>query len=340
MQITENLCPSSKYSVKCPYSMSPIGVCIHNTANDASAKNEVAYMLGNGSKTSYHYAVDDKEIVHAIADNRNAWHAGDGGSGKGNRKYISIEICYSKSGGPRFEAAMKNAAWLTAKLLREHNWTVANVKKHQDFSGKYCPHRILSDYGWDCFLNLVKAELGGESAAPQKVGFEPGKIYTVKITADSLNVRDGAGADYPINTSVAKNGVYTVVEVRNGWGLLKSGSGWINLAYTAVTGYTDRPTVMSARDAVSALANKGVISSPEYWLGALDQLPYLPNLVIKMANTDLRPDAKNGYTNAPQAAKAMADAGVIDSPDYWTANYSRVQYLEELLVKFANKLWM
>lgn len=158
--IISDLCPSSKYSIKCPYAMTPIGICIHNTANDASAKNEASYMLSNNNQVSFHYAVDDKEIVHCIPNDRNAWHAGDGGKGEGNRKYISIEICYSKSGGGRFEAAMENAAYLTAKLLRDYGWNISNVKKHQDFSGKYCPHRILSDYGWGYFLNLVREALG------------------------------------------------------------------------------------------------------------------------------------------------------------------------------------
>lgn len=170
MKITENFCGKDKYGIKCPYSMTPEGVCIHNTANDASAQNEVKYMLSNDEKVSYHYAVDDKEAVHAIPDDRNAWHAGDGGSGKGNRRYIAVEICYSKSGGPKFEAAMKNAAWLTAKLLKEHGWDISHVKKHQDFSGKYCPHRILDDYGWDYYLDLVKAELNSESKFSDIVG--------------------------------------------------------------------------------------------------------------------------------------------------------------------------
>ncbi len=167
MTVKDKLCPSSKYKTKCPYEMTPEGVCIHNTANDASAAAEVSYMLGNTAQTSYHYAVDDVEIVHAIPDSRNAWHAGDGGKGAGNRRYIAIEICYSKSGGARFEAAMKNAAELTAKLLNDHGWDISHVKKHQDFSDKYCPHRILSDYGWEYFLNLVRAELGeAENSTP------------------------------------------------------------------------------------------------------------------------------------------------------------------------------
>ena len=32
--------------------------------------------------------------MQGIEENRNAWHAGDG-NGKGNRKKIAIEICYS-----------------------------------------------------------------------------------------------------------------------------------------------------------------------------------------------------------------------------------------------------
>lgn len=56
--------------------------------------------------------------------------------------------------------------------------------------------------------------------------------YTVKITASVLNVRDGAGTGYKVNTTVKKGGVYTIVEEKNGWGRLKSGAGWISLSYT------------------------------------------------------------------------------------------------------------
>ncbi len=135
--------------------MNPGFYVVHNTANDASANNEIAYMIRNDNKVSYHYAVDDKEIVQAIPENRNAWHAGDGGSGDGNRKGIGIEICYSKSGGTRFLDAEKKAAEFIAQGLIEKGWGIDKVKKHQDFSGKYCPHRTL-DLGWDRFLKMVE----------------------------------------------------------------------------------------------------------------------------------------------------------------------------------------
>ena len=150
-------CPKSKYSIKCPYSMKPTRIVIHNTANDASAKNEIAYMHSNNNTVSFHFAVDDVEIIQGIALDRNSYHAGDGRYGKGNRQGISIEICYSKSGGERWLKAVENAAELTAKLLKDYGWGIDKVTKHQDYSGKHCPHRILDEYGWDNFLELIKS---------------------------------------------------------------------------------------------------------------------------------------------------------------------------------------
>jgi N-acetylmuramoyl-L-alanine amidase CwlA len=156
--IKQNLVSSSKYSLKCPHAMTPIGVCVHNTANDASAKNEISYMIGNANQTSFHFAVDDIEIWQGLPLDRNGWHAGDG-NGDGNRKHIGIEICYSKSGGDRFTKAEEKAAQFIASILKERKWGITQVKKHQDFSGKYCPHRTL-DMGWDRFINMIKKYLG------------------------------------------------------------------------------------------------------------------------------------------------------------------------------------
>lgn len=158
MDIRQRLIPKSKWAVKCPYSMAPEFIVIHNTANDATAEAEVAYMSNNTAATSFHIAVDDKEAVQGIPLDRNAFHAGDGKNGRGNRKGISIEICYSKSGGNKFALAENNAAVIVADLLKKYEWDISKVKKHQDFSGKYCPHRTL-DLGWQRFIDKVSAHL-------------------------------------------------------------------------------------------------------------------------------------------------------------------------------------
>ena len=153
-----NMVSSNKYIIKCPCTLKPIGITIHNTDNDAPACNEIKYMISNNDKVSFHVAVDDKEVIQGIPFDRNAWHAGDGGSGTGNRKTIAIEICYSLSGGTKFTEAEKNAAAYTAKLLKQYGWTVKNVYQHHDWSGKDCPHRTRQ-LGWSRFIKMIQTRL-------------------------------------------------------------------------------------------------------------------------------------------------------------------------------------
>ena len=157
--------PESLYSWKSPYKMNPTRIVVHNTANDASAENEINYMLrdkSNGVQVSYHYAVDDKEIVQGLPENRNGWHASDGTNGKGNREGIAIEICYSKSGGERFKKAEENAINLIVDILKRYNWGIEKVTKHGDYINKNCPHRTI-ELGWERFINMVNTKLSEEN---------------------------------------------------------------------------------------------------------------------------------------------------------------------------------
>ncbi|MEA0565840.1 peptidoglycan recognition protein family protein [Lysinibacillus irui] len=143
--------PASKYSIKATYTIVPQFITVHNTANDATEAKEIEYMINNNNQVSYHVAVDDKEVIQAIPFYRSAWHCGDGGGDKdpnalkkSNRTSIGVEICYSKSGGARYGVAEENAVQYISKLLKQFGWGIDRVKKHQDWNGKYCPHRILS----------------------------------------------------------------------------------------------------------------------------------------------------------------------------------------------------
>jgi N-acetylmuramoyl-L-alanine amidase len=154
--------------------MTPIGVCVHNTYNDAPAINEITYMKNNDSSTSYHIAVDDKEAIQAIPFNRNAFHAGDGGNGTGNRKYIAVEICYSKSGGERFKKAESRAASEVATILKQYGWGIDRVKAHRDFAKKDCPHRTTMTE----FKKLVQNELNKLTNKTQPQTYDNAIIYS------------------------------------------------------------------------------------------------------------------------------------------------------------------
>ncbi len=170
------------FGIKAKYVMyNVVAITNHNTANVASAVNEIEYMKVNPADkyyVSFHYAVDDQEAVQGLPLDRAGWHASDGELGTGNRSTIAVEMCYSyvhptddseaakavaeakwqKQYKAKFEKAMANAAELNAMLLKKYfgKCDLTKVTKHQDWGQKKCPHRILDNYGWDYFLNLVQ----------------------------------------------------------------------------------------------------------------------------------------------------------------------------------------
>ena len=243
----KNLVSSSKYSIKCPYSMKPIGICIHNTSNDASAENEVKYMINNNSSTSYHVAVDEKHVIQAIPFSRNAWASGDGANGEGNRKYIHIEICRSTGDLATFKKCEENCAKYVAHLLKQYGWTIKNVKRHKDFSGKNCPHMTMQ-LGWQRFLDMVQKELDklnkpATTTKPTETVTKVQQVNEKHTVLQTLNIRQTPSWSGKILGQVHKHEVYTIVEVySNGFGKLKSGAGYIpiNGEYTEKVNQTTK----------------------------------------------------------------------------------------------------
>lgn len=185
MNLVSRLCPPEKYPIKCPYTRTPDRIVVHNTANDAPAENEASYMLNNDREVSFHYAVDDVEAIQCLPLERNAWASGDG-RGPGNMNGIHIEICWSLSGGERFTQAERNTAELIARLLHGRGWGLDRVTKHQDYDGKYCPHRTL-DLGWGRFLAMVEEKLRQLEKEEERVSYEEFKAYMKRYEAE----RDG-----------------------------------------------------------------------------------------------------------------------------------------------------
>ena len=92
----------------------------------------------------------------------------------------------------------------------------------------------LADNGWVLIQQgSLRGWVNGKYLAEPKKTFEP---YIVRVTADALNIRKGPGTNYDVAGCIRDKGSYTIVDEQDGWGRLKSGAGWISLAYTTKAG--------------------------------------------------------------------------------------------------------
>ena len=184
MNIVEKLISKDKYNIKCPYSMTPKYITIHNTGNKASAENEIAYMQRNDSSTSFHIAVDDKVAIIGIPLNRNAWHCGDGNE-KGNRESIGVEICYSTGNAEQFHKAELHAIEVVKWLMQKFSIPIENIVPHKKWSGKNCPHK--TDINW--FISQLKTQDDAYTKAVNKL-VEKGVISSPKVWLDDKFTTD------------------------------------------------------------------------------------------------------------------------------------------------------
>ncbi|AUB61957.1 N-acetylmuramoyl-L-alanine amidase [Bacillus cereus] len=252
MEMRKKLVDPSKYGTKCPYTMNPNFITIHNTYNDATAENEVSYMIRNDNQVSFHVAVDDKEAVQGLPLERNAWACGDG-NGSGNRESISVEICYSLSGGERYYKAEDNAAIVVAQLMKQYDIPIHKVRTHQSWSGKYCPHRMLAEGRWNHFIERIQRAYNGDSSlihlAPTPTF--SGETGIANIEGNGVNLRKGPSTGYGMIRQLGKGESYKVWGQSNGW-LNLGGDQWI---------YNDPSYIRYTGENVSApsqLSNDGV----------------------------------------------------------------------------------
>ena len=201
VQIIQDFIPSGRRN-RPGYKLTPKYITIHDTANTqtgADARAHANYLKNSPNlEVSWHFTVDDKVIYQHLPLNENGWHAGDGANGLGNRQSIGIEICENRDGNRA--AAEANAAWLTAKLLKDYGLKITAVKQHYDWSKKYCP-RVLRNKpgGWADFLAAVEAHL--MPATLPKIVLTIGIHVDCKATAET---------GYLINNSTYVRAAYLI----------------------------------------------------------------------------------------------------------------------------------
>ena len=154
MKITKMLSNNKNHYTgvnKCKY------ITIHETGNTnkgANALNHAKY-INNGSSATWHYTVDDKQIIQHYEDSVQCWHCGDG-RGDGNLNSIGIEMCINSDGD--FNKTIDNTIELVKYLMNKHNIPIKNIVQHNKWSGKNCPANIRSGkpITWNTFINKIK----------------------------------------------------------------------------------------------------------------------------------------------------------------------------------------
>ena len=218
-------------------------IVLHYTANKTDkAINNCKYFQIGGRNASAHYFVGDDGIYQSVEDDYIAWSVGGSrytnykttGGAKfygicTNSNSLNIEMC--SQNGVITSKTQNNAIKLVKFLMNKYNIPISNVIRHFDVTGKNCP-------GWDGWSNngfskwnTFKSKLKSNNVKQTTTTNTNNSSYKVKITANVLNVRSGAGVNYKVTTQVKKNQVYTIVKTQNGRKKKKNG-GWINLSYT------------------------------------------------------------------------------------------------------------
>ena len=218
-------------------------IVIHYTGNnnDTAKANCNYFRYTNTRSAGAHYFVDRSgSVIQSIPLNRIAWSVGGfftqkNGAGKlykvaTNTNSVSIELCDIASKYP--SDAQINAVRTLVKHIQGQCKNAKTIIRHWDVNGKSCPARMTgtSNSEWARFKSAITSGISTSSGSTSSSNTSTG--YKVKVIADTLNVRKGAGTSYGITTKVHKGEVYTIVAESNGWGKLKSGAGWISLSYT------------------------------------------------------------------------------------------------------------
>lgn len=237
-------------------------ITIHCIVGQWTAKQGCDYFAMTDRECSANYVVGkDGSIGLSVDEADRSWCSS---SRENDNRAITIEVA-SDTTDPYAVTAEAYAAlldlvtdicqrngieklvWSTNKTDRVNHANGCNMTVHRDYAAKACPGDYLYErHG--AIAEEVNKRLGVSSGTTTSdsstVTIFPDVPFTVKVIISDLNYRKGPGMSYAVKGQTGK-GVFTIVEVQDGWGKLKSGAGWI---------YLENPNYCTVNGAVTAPA--------------------------------------------------------------------------------------
>lgn len=256
MNIQENLLNINQYSRPGIKLNSHSYIVVHYTGSNGGRANAVRNYFNNlnGVYASSQYIIDtDGTILRIIPEDEVAWHSGDYNV---NLNSIGIEnCCFDRSGNGSATAGdwyftdetQNSLVELVKDLINRYNIPLTNVIRHYDVTGKYCPAMWVKDVNsWDNFKTRLTGDITTNPSRPSNPQVN---WYARYITDAAINVRSGAGLNFPILKIYKKGQIFDIYEENNGWG--HTPSGWVKLSFCTKTSDTSQTATTSFNVKVS-----------------------------------------------------------------------------------------
>lgn len=223
---------------------------IHETANPGAGDDNHVTYWSNNPAYAVHYVmdVDGSSVFHTMANNRKAWHVGNG-----NAYTVGIELCHATNQAD-FNAQWNEAVKWAGDYLNSRGWGIDRMLSHNECRLKWGgtdhtdPISYFENYGksWSQFKAAVQSYMqsgqfseatggsttspGGSSASGGYYGTGFGGSYTVM--ASELNIRSAPSTSASVVGSYARGGKV----VLDDWYKITDGYVWGK--YTAYSGKT------------------------------------------------------------------------------------------------------
>lgn len=177
---------------------------IHYVGALGGAEANCKYYASQKVGASAHYYVGfSGEIWQSVEDKNIAWSVGASSYKHPycrNSNSLNIEMCVRKKSTKTMnatdkdwyfeDATYKSAVELAAQLLKKYKIPLANMIRHYDVTGKWCPAPFCENntkYTWTKFKNDVQKALNGA-----EIVIENPQIYRIRLAWDNESSQLGA----------------------------------------------------------------------------------------------------------------------------------------------------